>query len=223
MGADRGSRAGVRRRGLAFVATYLKESVAFDVRHGTRTFLRTPKESLERDGQEALDGGLYVASFTSVVRAGLTDCRERCGADRFDRMQFVDLGCGKGKAVLVYALEFSTETSPIAVGIENDRNLARRAEHNVRRCGVEPQVRIATDNAVNVGEYLTAPELVVYFYNSFEGPTLDATLDALADRPHHMIYVDPLQAATLRERGYQVERRVDGRYAATRWLVASLG
>ncbi len=69
-----------------------------------------------------------------------------------------------------------------------------------------------------MADYLQAPELIVYFYNSFEGPTLEAALNGLADRPHYLIYLDPIQQSTLL---HHVEHRVDGRYPGNRWLPAS--
>ncbi len=210
------------RRGPRFVLDYVREVLLFDVRHRTRTAMRVPKEDLKRTGQQELDGGLYVASFTGVIRDLLESVREEVGALRFESMQFVDLGCGKGKALLVYSLEYRSTQSPRALGLENDRRLAELALRNLSTCGLETVAEVFAANAADVTSYAgpVDRELLVYFYNSFEGETLELTLDALAEYRHHVLYVDPVQESVLTRRGYEITRRVDHPYPARRWLIA---
>ena len=58
---------------------------------------------------EQENGLLYVASFTSVTRDTVMLAKRILGDDRFRKSQFVDLGCGKGKALLVHAVHFGKD------------------------------------------------------------------------------------------------------------------
>lgn len=211
------------RRGPRFAITYFMESVAFDLAYGTNTHLRVPKpDQKETPGGDRKDGLLYVASLTSVVREALACCRKTGGEALFSEAQFIDLGCGKGKALLVYAKESATARSPTAVGIEYDEALCHIARSNVMRMGTTASsVEIHCDSAVNVASYLNAPVAIIYLYNSFQGQTLRKVLGMLADHPHWLIYVDPAEERALPLYGYETQRHHKGRYHADTWLVAT--
>ena len=59
----------IRKRGFRFFWDYFKESIWFDLRFGTSTFLRVPKikQKIKIEDNRNDDGLLYVASFTSVI------------------------------------------------------------------------------------------------------------------------------------------------------------
>lgn len=214
----------VRKRGLRFLWDYFRESIWFDLRHGTSTFARVPKADQTIDGSkdEEDNGLLYVASFTSVTKITVKTARETLGPDRAECAQFIDLGCGKGKALLVYAQAFAKNSAVKAIGIEYDPVLADLARENVAKLAfAKDRVEIITDSAINLGTYLSAGVAIVYLYNSFQGETLDGTLDALKALPHVLIYVDPAERQKLSIRGYHTVAENAGRYNADTWLVAT--
>lgn len=216
----------LRQRGVGFFWTYFVESVWFDLRHGTRTFARVTKDEqhIDSGAQEADNGLLYVASFTSVTRKSVEIARGILGDARFAKAQFFDLGCGKGKALAVYALEFGTQQPYPAIGIEYDPDLADLARANMVKCGLgDTQVRVVTDSATQLKTYAQSDTLVIYLYNSFQGKTLHAVLAELRGVPHVLIYVDPAAREVLPEYGYRIDHEVHGRYNADTWLVASVG
>ena len=112
---------------------------------------------------------------------------------------FVDLGCGKGKALLVAAeLGFAR-----VVGVELDPALAAVARENVRRHA--PRRRAAATPEVlerdaREVEWPAGP-FVLFLYNPFGEPILRDVLErlgaALLERPRkvHVVYMNPRHTA----------------------------
>ena len=94
----------IRKRGIRFFWDYFKESIWFDLRFGTSTFLRVPKtnQKIKIEDDKNDDGLLYVASFTSVTLNTILRAKDVMGTERFRQAQFMDLGCGKGKTLIIY-------------------------------------------------------------------------------------------------------------------------
>jgi len=88
---------------------------------------------------------------------------------------FVDLGCGKGRALLVAAqLGFHR-----VVGVEFVRELVDIAEANLKKKGVGNAVVIHGD----VAEYVLPPgNLLVYLYNPFGAPIVAEVIRGLENR-----------------------------------------
>ena len=157
-----------------------------------------------------------------MTRKTVSNARDILGEKRFSQAQFFDLGCGKGKALLVFAKLFGKGQMHQAVGIEYDPDLAALAQRNILKCGfAKDRVRVVTDSAVNLRSYADADNLVVYLYNSFQGETLKSVLDVLREVPHVLIYVDPAEKHRLADYGYKIHEENNGRYNADTWLVAS--
>lgn len=216
----------LRERGLGFFWTYFSESIWFDIRHGTKTFARVPKDeqTIKSTASEADNGLLYVASFTSVTRDTVKLAEDILGPERFNEAQFIDMGCGKGKALLVFAKFFGNQHKHSALGIEYDPELTKLAEKNTEACDfAKNKVHVFTDSAVNVLDYAKSETLIIYLYNSFQGETLRSVLKVLSGTPHVLIYVDPAEKHVLSDYGYEIYKENSGRYNADTWLVASSG
>lgn len=213
----------LRKRGFRFLWVYFSESIWFDLRHGTSTASRVPKnrQTIKSSSTAQENGLLYVASFTSVTQITTSIAHEILGKSRSAISQFVDLGCGKGKALMVYARDFGASPDRPAVGIEYDPVLADLARTNVSKVSfAKGRVLIITDSATNLRAHLKSQVAVIYLYNSFQGETLRATLSALRGLPHVLIYVDPAERQKLADFSYSIVAEHTGRYNADTWLVA---
>ncbi len=209
-------------RGPGFIFLYAKESLAFDLAHGTNTHLRVPKQDRSDASKEYRDGVLYVASLTSVVRQTLALTEKILGRARFRQAQFFDLGCGKGKALLVYAMQYGYVAEQGAVGIEYDPSLSDTARKNIDIFKpARNKVSVVCGSALEVERHIRADTLIVYLYNPFQGDTLKGVLTRLSRYPHVLIYVDPAEQGTLAEFGYNIERFQQGKHHANTWLVAT--
>lgn len=204
-------------RGPAFIFRYLREVVWFDVVHRTDTGNR-------KVDNKATDENIhYVASFTSVIRGTLAVARDVLG-QRLAEAQFIDVGSGKGKVVIVAQQELGTTTARPAIGIEYDPELAACANVNIAKVlGGDSGARVMRDDARSTLDHLEAGVAIFFLYNPFVGGIFRDFVQAVATTPHALIYVDPVLKDSLVEQGYTVHREHVGRYHADTWIVASRG
>lgn len=186
----RGRREGLRPVGRD-VGNALHE-VAYDLRRGIWTLPAVAPEDLTIDGDRA-HVEAYEPSRAPQFRLALS---------RFDLPRdgrFVDLGCGKGRA-LVMALEQGFES---VLGVEIAAELAAHAERTVARRTRRRRGRAEVRHG-DAGTYAFAPEdRVVFLYNPFDHVVLSRVLDnlraSLAAHPRdvRVVYANPLRREVL--------------------------
>jgi SAM-dependent methyltransferase len=215
----------IRKRGFRFFWDYFKESIWFDLRFGTSTFLRVPKikQKIKIEDNRNDDGLLYVASFTSVIFKTLFKAEDIMGSERFRQAQFIDLGCGKGKTLIIYKKYLKDLNTYPPIGLEYDKELVNLSLKNLAKLSfTEKDIEVYYENALNLRKYIKSKEAIIYLYNSFKGKTFDDILDCLKDLPHVLIYIDPVERSKLTVRGYEIVAKNNGRYNANTWIVATL-
>jgi SAM-dependent methyltransferase len=139
---------------------------------------------------------------------------------------FVDLGAGRGRALILAAEHGFTDV----LGVELDPELAEQARRNVgrweeRRAGRHPtpaQIEVRTDDAARIE--LPKGPMLLFLYNSFGPATLRTLLGRVvasyeADpRPVRLCYFNPVHAdVAAHDPALSVAARGDG------WLVYALG
>jgi SAM-dependent methyltransferase len=181
----------------------------FDAKHGTDTGgYMTPGEVAAGREHDALNYG-YSAIAPSVFRQALARWRDSLPgpARRLAAYTFVDVGCGKGRALLLAA------EAPFrkVVGVELNEDLARIARQNVTQWGsAQPrpraQIRVMHADALEL-RWPRTP-LLVYLYNPFAcelveqlATKLAATSAASASSMLDLLYVNPTCADTLSRLG----------------------
>jgi SAM-dependent methyltransferase len=106
---------------------------------------------------------------------------------------FVDLGCGKGRAMMLAAeLPFRE-----VVGIDISPSLVESARRNLE-CAQIANARVVCQNAANW--QLPAGNLLVYLFNPFVGPVFRRVVRNLclcSSADLWMIYVNPIEKAVL--------------------------
>jgi predicted RNA methylase len=126
------------------------------------------------------DATRYEGVHPSIFREALREIPEDLGG-----FTFVDLGCGKGRALLL-AKEFGFANS---IGVEFAPELARK---NCERAGVEATV-LAQDAAQFA---FPSGNLVVYLYNPFGPTVMNPVLDNLLGATSakcYVVYVNPVR------------------------------
>lgn len=202
-------------RGPGFAWAYARNVLLFDIVHGTDTATR----SLNRP--EEAENVYYVASFTTVVRSTLGLVRARLGP-AFYRHQFVDIGSGKGKVVLLYAMNYREDVTYPPLGIEYDADLCKIANQNIERCGLSGSgAAVINTNALDLKQHVESPRLLIFAYNPFFGSLFHAMIEVLKETPHVIIYVDPVERSHLLELGYCIDAEHKGRFNADTWLIAT--
>jgi hypothetical protein len=131
----------------------------FDQINGVDTSGFFPAELLQTKDVTSDLINVYVGSQPSITRGSLSTLPD------IKAYTFVDLGCGKGRVVIIGS-EFPFQD---IVGIELSPKLARIAQSNVvkihRQFPGRPPIRIIAGNALD--NLLTNGKIVFYLYNSF--------------------------------------------------------
>jgi SAM-dependent methyltransferase len=146
----------------------------------------------------------YFAVAPSVFHAVLGMLKERLHVD-FSQFSFVDIGSGKGRALLLASGYPFREI----IGVELSAELNRVARANIARYP-RAQVPITSVHGDAAGfEWPTGP-LLVYLWNSFTQPVMEQMLRNLEDslaklpRPLYLIYIHPELEALLSGRPWLV-------------------
>jgi SAM-dependent methyltransferase len=180
------------------------------------TLLAAPRGALRYLRERSFDRRYGVDTYGEIALDDLADVPASARAETLGYMQsnvntveellrglpiipqqtaFVDLGCGKGRTMLVAAsMGFRR-----SIGVEHSASLATVAKHNAAIfASRKPK---ATKVDVIQGDATTfdfpADPIVLYLFNPFKGRILEAVLDrAIADvakrpRPFHILYVNP--------------------------------
>ena len=171
----------------------------FDVEHGVETSGLIGGGTLAADHPHAVFSTAYFGVPPSRMRGVLERWRSTEGVGRLEERAFVDLGCGKGRALMLAAEMPFRE----AMGVELDRGLAAVAQRNVRRWVELGRARcpvgVVQGDATEVE--LPAGPLVVYLYNPFRAEVLRRLLLRLEERGGlvDVIYLYPEDEAVFRE------------------------
>jgi SAM-dependent methyltransferase len=133
----------------------------------------------------------YLGSQPSIIRAALQVIPDPQDA------AFVDIGCGKGRALIV-ASEFGFRS---VVGIEISPELAQIAERNAatvaRNHPERVNIAVVTGDALDI-RHLPAGRLVIYLYNSFGRALIERlreNIEEIVGRQGsavHLVYYNPV-------------------------------
>jgi SAM-dependent methyltransferase len=180
----------------------------FDATHGTDTggYL-TPQEVAAGREHDALNYG-YSAIAPSVFRAALARWQDTLpgAAKRLSAYTFVDVGAGKGRALLLAAeVPFRK-----VVGVELNEELARIARRNAARQSAlaRPRAKIRVMHADALEFRWPRTPLLVYLYNPFACELVEQLAAKLADAATpsasglvDLLYVNPTCADALSRQG----------------------
>ena len=164
----------------------------FDLAHGVQTSGRLPGYLLQPDDPFDAPTVAYIAAQPSIIRAALATVPQP------ERCHFFDLGCGKGRPLLV-ASEFSfagltgVELAPAlaAIALSNAATFARAYPERRR-------ITIVNGDATQLG--YPAGSLAIFLYNPFGRPLVARVLANLAaamqaaPREVYVIYYNPTWA-----------------------------
>ena len=175
----------------------------FDRKYGTDTggYL-SPEDLVTGETNDALNYG-YSAIAPSVFREACRRWRETLPgvAGRVEAYSFVDVGAGKGRALLLAAqLPFRN-----VIGVELNPDLAQIAQRNIERwrriTRSKPKIRVVQRDAMNF-RWPRAP-LLVYLYNPFDCSLIARMAERLAAAAASgsglvdLLYVNPTCTDTL--------------------------
>jgi SAM-dependent methyltransferase len=169
----------------------------FDRAHHVDTGGLIYADGLSTGHEHDIHSSGYYATAPSLFRGAIEHWRATLEASpfRLPDYAFVDIGCGKGRVVLL-ASEYAFRE---VIGIELNPQLASTARRNLHRWmtrkRASPNVRIAHGDALSFP--LPDGPVVLFFFNSFEEEMvrmwLDSLVEAAATRsaPIDLIYLHP--------------------------------
>lgn len=188
--------------------TYARENHWFDIRRRIDTSSWVGREEYPAR-LAGVDHKIYMPVWTSTVSRSLRDALDHLGPHRRPGT-FVDIGCGKGKA-LIAAREVLTRRGHRDVdmiGVEHLQALTVIAERNYwSRFGELPHIHVG-DVAEFDPSALRAPVLF-FLYNPFVGSTLEGFARSAAALDALVIYVNPVESDAFIAQGFNEVLRVD--------------
>ena len=163
-----------------------REPDPFDVLHGTDTGGRISAKDLTGVSLSALYSTAYVGAPPSALKQALAALPIRC-----EDFSFVDVGCGKGRALIIAAgLSF-----PRLVGVELSDELCTIARANIALAlDSERASRISVVNQDATKIIYPDGPLLLFLYNPFGAPILRRVLKNLerqlreSPRPLYLLY-----------------------------------
>jgi hypothetical protein len=161
-----------------------------DRRYGTDTGGVISATTLRTGAAADIHNFGYVSSQPSIVRTALQTIPDLADA------VFVDMGCGKGR-VLVVASEHPFRR---IVGVELSPELCRIARANAARVAAQYPGRTPIEVVESdvLGFELPPGKLVIYIYNSFFPRMMKAVAEKIAHRisaePMFVVYYNPASA-----------------------------
>lgn len=165
-----------------------RQQDAFDLEHGTETSGLEPLWNLSIDSPNARYGERYEATTAQELLAVLEFLR--IPAKNFS---FIDLGCGKGRTLIV-AARFGFGK---VIGVEFAQELAATAQANLVSQALHNAIVVQTDAAQFT---FPAGGKVIYLYNPFSSEVLSHVLEnlrACSEEALYVVYKSPRCAALL--------------------------
>lgn len=194
-------------RGIKLPLNYFFQAHAFDLIHGTDTHSWIVKETnRSNEIAEALSGDhdmLYRCSWTMEIRTAFEVLRNHL-KDTFERYSFVDIGCGKGKVVLEWALSLKKlGLRQRLVGLDYCEPFIHVAKNNQRVLGLSNEISFVYGDASEFDYASLGPGVIAYLYNPFEPRTLAKVLAKLNETKAVIVYNNPVHVDVIHAAGYE--------------------
>lgn len=190
----------IARRAAGLLTFHLRRYI-YDRRYGVDTWKTVDLETLGIDNPNVKYGVAYEP--TSKIKF---DEMMRRLVIKHEDFTFIDLGCGKGKAMLL-ASEYPFKQ---IIGVEFSAELAAIASRNCQVYRSRRQkCRSFTVECMDAGDYrIPSNPTLIYMYNPFREQVMQAVLERIRHsleshpREFHVMYYNPKLAELFRLSGF---------------------
>lgn len=187
-----------RVRGWRLVFEYFFYNHVFDILNDVDTHSWVPNQF---KGDSIGDGEFYMATWSrDIIRSTKILINE--AAIDASKFNFYDLGCGKGKVLLVWKSFFDAmHFKPRLFGVEYNNELIKICRKNLGRKSFDDISLIEIDaNELKIG----TKNNIFFLYNPFGIETLSRFLDNNIGLVDFVIYFNPVYADDLVKFGFEV-------------------
>ena len=189
------------RGGLKLVIYYFLNCHMFDLVKRTDTHQMLSKADMKVDSNNFEQSLMYMVSWTQTLNRAFKELTTIANIENYD---FIDLGCGKGKACLIARkVELLGKSSLRYFGVDFESNLIAIAQEN--------SIKIFKDEGNFIFEDVTKLDwksfgeyLVVYLYNPFSSLIINEVLQQICDKKTIVLYTNPAEVETFMDLGYKV-------------------
>lgn len=208
-----------RQAGVRTCVAYVRHNHLFDLCRRVDTRGWTGRMEYPGGLADDPNAKIYMPVWTSTVRRALRVVLRHGPWPA----AFLDVGCGKGKALLVAHevfghRRFRDRPAVAVVGVEHHPGLAVAAERNLwRRTGSLGDVRVGDARSVTLDD--VADPMVAFLYNPFTGPVLAEVAQRLSRRACTVVYVNPVEPEAFTRCGFQVVHHEAGWHPVATWMV----
>lgn len=194
-----------RARGIRLPLQYFFQNHLFDLINGTDTHFRLEKKDYKEQPEGFESGVLYMSSPTREVKKSLRWIERRAGKSFYD-FQFFDLGCGKGKALIIYSQMYGKKSNHRAIGIEYYKPLADIAGKNLKITHASEMCRVYHADARQFHTFRTSEKVIFYVYNPFGEDVLSDILESCISSSIevYLIYIDPVYQDLVKNKGFKL-------------------
>ncbi len=190
------------RRGPRLPLYYFFNSHLFDLRHGTDTHVWLPKEYYDSRPANLDHGAMYMGSWTYEIERAFRMLIPYI--DRPDQFAFVDVGCGKGKAMLVWQrLVNRHHIHQKVIGVDYYERLTQIAATNYKLLfGSAASLIVSDATAIDYASF--GPRLIIYMFHPFDGWVMERVLAKAKVGETFVIYNNPVHADVFETCGYSL-------------------
>lgn len=191
-------------RYCAKIFFYITQSLSFDLFHRSNTCRRRKFGPQYRSFNTS--DVYYVAVNSDVFLDAVNKCYQFIIAmdTSPSSFQFVDLGVGKGKSLMILLLNFIGYHSRYpALGVDISQSLLDEAYSNIQSVLPGSPVKLINADASRCSDYVESENIILYAYNPFGSGVLERVIKGLNPSSQIVfIYIEPVHSCTLYNLGF---------------------
>ncbi len=198
-----------RSGGARLPVAFFREVHGYDLRHGTRTAEIVQVADFDVPPESRRGSVLYMASWSCTIEWTYASVRRIFG-DGFPDLTVVDVGCGKGKFLLVWADELAQDgLTQRVIGVDYSSTFTQLARRNLARRGHD-RIEVTHLDASRIRSCDLGDNLLLYLYNPFAEETLTTILRNLGNSVSAVAYCNPVHDRAVRDTGFEVVDQREG-------------
>ncbi len=200
----------MKKRGIRLPYTYFIENYLFDIKRGVDTHTWLPIDYFDKSLANLEHGTLYMCSWANVIKKA-TQKMEAFSNFDFKDADFIDVGCGKGKVVLVW--DEILERNINITGIDYCGKLISICKNNLTKVASKRNIDVFESDITKIDFNNFKKNLVIYMYNPFDEKILSDFLFLIRNNNVCIIYNNPVHKQVLINSGFDLV------YEQKRWHV----